>query len=102
MVPGEGSNLWADYLVVLQASPRQDLAWKFVDFLNRPEVAARNAQFVYYATPNADAEALLPAEHRDDPVIYPSQSVIERSETYQSLPPRARKTLNEVFANLLR
>lgn len=101
VVPEEGSNLWADYFVVLQSSPRKDLAWRFIDFFNTPEIAARNAQFVYYATPHSEAEKLLPDDHRQDPVIYPEQSVIDRSETYSELSPRAQKTLNEVFANLL-
>ncbi len=102
VVPEEGSNLWVDYLVVMQASPRVDLAMRFIDFLNRPEIAARNAEFVYYATPNSQAERLLPAEHLQDPVIYPGQPVMDRSESYREIAPRAQKTLNDVFANLLR
>ena len=83
-------------------STNKPAARQFINFLNRPEVAARNAQYVYYATPNQAAERLLPAEHLENPVIYPSAQVIGRSETYRELAPRAQKTVNEVFANLLR
>ncbi len=40
VVPEEGSNIWVDYLVVLESSNKQDLAWNFVNFLNEPENAA--------------------------------------------------------------
>jgi spermidine/putrescine transport system substrate-binding protein len=101
VVPEEGGNLWVDYLTVFQSSPRKDLAFKFVDFLNRPEIAARNAEFVYYATPNIAARQYVSDEYAKNPVIHPLPSVIERSETYQKLAPRAQRTVNSVFAELV-
>ena len=102
VVPKEGGNLWVDYLTVLQSSNRRDLALKFIDFLNRPDVAARNARYVYYATPNLAAASLLPTEFLEDPIIYPPDDVLKRSETFQDLAPRSQKTLNTVFANAVR
>ncbi len=101
VVPEEGGNLWVDYLTVFQGSPRKDLVAKFIDFLNRPEIAARNAEYVYYATPNAAARLHVSDDYANDPVIHPSPSVISRSETYQPLAPRAQKTVNSVFAELV-
>ncbi|MDH3451314.1 MAG: spermidine/putrescine ABC transporter substrate-binding protein, partial [Gammaproteobacteria bacterium] len=101
VVPEEGSNLWVDYLTVFQASPRKDLAARFIDFLNRPEIAARNAEFVYYATPNAAARQHVSDEYTEDPVIHPTEDVIARSEVYRELAPRTQKTVNSVFAQLV-
>jgi spermidine/putrescine transport system substrate-binding protein len=102
VTPAEGTQLWVDYLSVVGSSAQKGLAYRFLDFLNEPEVAARQARFVHYATPNAAAERLLPAEFRADPVIYPPPEVLARSETYAALPPRALKLRNELFARLLR
>jgi spermidine/putrescine transport system substrate-binding protein len=101
VVPREGGNIWADYLVVMQGSKNKDIAYAFIDFLNEPEHAARLAEFVYYATPNKAAEKLMPGEFLADPVIYPSEEVLSRSEAYTPLPPRAMKTRNTNFARLL-
>ena len=101
VVPDEGGNLWVDYLAIAQESPHRKLAARFIDFLNRPEVAARNAEFVYYATPNRAARAYLSDEYFANPVIHPSESVISRSETYRELAPRAQKTLNSIFVQLV-
>jgi spermidine/putrescine transport system substrate-binding protein len=101
VVPEEGGNLWVDYLVVMQSSPRKDLVAKFIDFLNRPEVAARNAEFVFYATPNTAARAHLSKGYFDNDVIHPDEAVLSRSEVYRELPPRVQKTLNSEFAQIV-
>lgn len=100
-VPREGGNIWADYLVVLQGSKNKDIAYTFIDFLNQPEHAAQLAQFVYYATPNKAAEKLLPSKFLENPVIYPSEEVLSRSEAYKPLPPRSIKTRNTNFSRVM-
>lgn len=102
IVPREGGNIWADYLVVLQGSKNKEMARAFIDFLNEPEHAAQLAEFVYYATPNKAAQKLLPSEFLEDPVIYPSPEVLSRSEAYKPLPPRAMRTRNTNFARLMK
>lgn len=101
VVPREGGNIWADYLVVLQGAKNKDIAYAFIDFLNKPEHAAQLAKFVHYATPNKAAEMLLPAEFLKDPIIYPSTEVLSRSEAYKPLPPRVIKFRNTNFARLV-
>lgn len=101
VLPKEGGNIWVDYLSVLRASPRKASAKKFIDFLNEPEIAARLAQYVYYATPNLAAEALLPADFRADPVIYPSGMALDNSEFYRPLTPRAQKHRASIFSYLV-
>ena len=73
----------------------------FIDFLNEPKIAARLAQYVYYATPNRAAEELLPEDFRNDPVIYPSGRALENSETYSRLPPRAQKNRAAIFSRIV-
>jgi spermidine/putrescine transport system substrate-binding protein len=101
VVPDEGTNLYADYLTISSQSKKQPLAALLIDFLNRPDVAARNALFTWYATPNAAAEAHLPEEFLQDSAIYPDESVLERSETYSPLSARGAKSLNASMTRLL-
>jgi len=101
VLPKEGSNIWVDYLSVLSASPNKSAANQFINFLNEPEIAARLAQFVYYATPNLAAEALLPAEFKNDPTLYPSKEVLGKSETYHRLSARAQKRRAAIFSRIM-
>lgn len=102
VVPKEGGGIWVDYLAVMNASPRKALAMRFIDFLNDPKVAARNTQFLYYATPNLTAERLLPAEFLQDPIVYPDAETLRRSEHYLTrLAPDAVKARQIIYSRLL-
>jgi spermidine/putrescine transport system substrate-binding protein len=101
LVPQEGGALWVDYLAVAAASERKDLAAAFIDYMNRPEVAARNAQGIYYATPNRAAEALLPASFRADPLIYPDAQTLRRCEPYLRLSPEALRARVQTYGQVV-
>lgn len=102
VLPKEGGNLWLDALAVLANSPRRALAAAYIDFLNEPRNAARNAVFVHYATPNTAALPLTPAAYREDPVIHPSAPEIGRSEFYRALPPRATRRYADIELRVTR
>jgi spermidine/putrescine transport system substrate-binding protein len=82
VVPKEGGTIWADNLVILQDSPNTYTAHVFINFLMRPEIAARNAGYVGYITPNKDAVPLLPQEVRDFYAsgLAPNEDLIKRLE----------------------
>lgn len=100
VIPEEGGILWVDYLTVAQSSDNKTLAFKFIDFLNEPDTAARHALAAHQATPNSAARALLPAEFLHHPLIYPSEQIIGRSEFLESMPPRSQKQINVIGTQL--
>jgi spermidine/putrescine transport system substrate-binding protein len=65
VIPKEGGTIWMDNLAVLADSPNAYTAHVFINFLLRPEIAARNADYVGYLTPNKDAIELLSQETKD-------------------------------------
>jgi spermidine/putrescine transport system substrate-binding protein len=101
VVPKEGGALWVDYLAIAAKSGRKDLAATFIDYMNRPRVAARNAEALHYATPNAAAEALLPEGVRSDPLVYPDAPTLARCETYARLPPEALRRRVQAYASIV-
>ena len=84
--PAEGFALYADNSVILRESKHQDLAYSFVDYLLRPEVAAKIAVEMRTATANAAARSILPAAQRDNTVLYPTADVLARGEWFKALP----------------
>ena len=82
VIPKEGGTIWMDNLVILNDSPNAYTAHVFINFLMRPEIAARNAGYVGYITPNAAAVPLLPQEVQD---LYaagfaPNEELLKRLE----------------------
>jgi len=86
-IPKEGGTIWTDALVVLKRGPSQDLAYRFIDFLLRPENAAELAAYTRYATPVAQAVPLLPQEMRQDPTVFPPEEVRAKLEYLKDLGP---------------
>ena len=101
VLPKEGGNIWTDFLSVLSSSPRKAEAKQFTNFLNEPEIAARQAMYVHYATRNLAAQKLLPQDFKDNPIIYPSQESLENSEAYLRLPARAQKNRAAIFSRIV-
>lgn len=78
VVPYEGSNKWKNSWAVLRETEELELAHKFINFINRPDVARRNMAFTFYTTPVYAAW-----EYFDDcPVKFPSDEVLARSEEF--------------------
>ncbi|MDL2220056.1 spermidine/putrescine ABC transporter substrate-binding protein [Eubacteriales bacterium OttesenSCG-928-N14] len=85
VVPKEGSNIWFDNVSILKTCEDMDAAHEFINFLCDAEVAAANAEYVGYSTPNKAAVELLPQELLDNPVFNPSQDVIDRCKVFVDL-----------------
>jgi spermidine/putrescine transport system substrate-binding protein len=52
VVPKEGSDLWVDTMVILEASQNKEAAYQFIDFVLRPEIGTWVAQNILYKVPN--------------------------------------------------
>ncbi|HNP69973.1 MAG TPA: spermidine/putrescine ABC transporter substrate-binding protein [Kouleothrix sp.] len=59
VVPKEGGTIWQDNACIVADSPNIYTAHVFLNYLMRPEIAAKNTAFNQGITPNADAEKLL-------------------------------------------
>lgn len=101
VLPEEGALLWADYLAVSHDARNLDLIHRFLDYLNEPEIAARQARWVRYASPNTAARALLDERYLDDPAIHPDADALQDAEWLEPLPPRVQRQLNGIGARLL-
>ncbi|WP_028865835.1 polyamine ABC transporter substrate-binding protein [Psychromonas aquimarina] len=100
LVPKEGGAVWADFICLSAQAGNVKLAHHFIDFINRPKQAADNALYLFNATPNSEAEKLLPSEFLNNSIIYPDEALIAQSETYQLLSPRTIKKHNSIMREL--
>lgn len=76
VIPKEGSNYFVDAICITKDSPNVEAAYQYIDFLCRPDIAARNAEYIGYSTPIPAARELLPEEIKNSEVAYPDKAVI--------------------------
>ena len=67
--------MFFDMLAIPADAKRPKNAHLFIDFLLRPEVAAKNSNFVNYANSNAASLSLVSESVRNDRGIYPAPEV---------------------------
>ena len=70
-----------------------------MNFINQPEWAAKNAEEMYLATANKSAKKHLSKEHLNDPVIYPSKTLLQNSEMYNELTAKSNRLRAGIFLN---
>jgi ABC-type lipoprotein export system ATPase subunit len=82
IIPKEGAVMWVDNLCIsvdAAADPeRLERVYKWFDYLNRPDIAAQNTNWVWYASPNAAAEDGIDPEILSYPAIYPDEETFAR------------------------
>ncbi|MCH3906558.1 MAG: ABC transporter substrate-binding protein [Lactobacillus sp.] len=96
-VPAEGSNLWFDNLVIPKNARHRQAAYAFINFMLKPENAARNAAYIGYATPNWRAKQLLSQRHQLESQLY--QVDWRHLTVYRNLHQRQLQEYNDLFLN---
>lgn len=100
VVPSEGSNMWFDNMVIPANANNVEGAHALIDFLMRPEVAAQNAEYIGYATPNKDAMPLLDPELTADEAFYPTDATIDQLEVYSDLGQEKLIQFNDLYLEI--
>lgn len=85
VIPQEGAAIWQDNLAVPVGAPNAYTAMVFINYLNYPDVAAQNAEWVGYGTPNLAAKGLLDPDFLADESIYPLPAVASRLQWMQDV-----------------
>ncbi|MFK8793640.1 ABC transporter substrate-binding protein [Planococcus plakortidis] len=96
-VPEEGSNLWFDNMIIPSTAGNVDGAHKFINFMLDAEVAAQNADYVGYSSPNAEGLKLMDPEVTGDERFYPTEEMRDRLEVYENLGLEMLGVYNELF-----
>ena len=85
VIPDEGSNIWVDCAVIPATARNVENAYKFIDFLCRPDIAARNVEEIWYMSVNQPAIELMGEEYSELYVLNPTEEEIARCEYYNDL-----------------
>jgi putrescine transport system substrate-binding protein len=99
-IPKEGALIWLDSFAIPADAPHPEEAHAFIDFMLRPEIAARNSNFVNYANGNQASRALLDESVRSDPAIYPDEATMEKLYTTTPNDPRVQREVTRIWTEV--
>ncbi len=100
VVPQEGTTLWLECMAAINNGELSPQATTILSFLSQPEIAAQNAMDSWFATPSSKAKALTSQEYQNDPELFPSKEVLERSYLYKQLEPDSIQIRNRIVDSL--
>lgn len=99
-IPKEGSNIWFDTIVIPKTSKNTKGAYALINYLLRPDIAAKNADYVWYSTPNKKAMDLIDKEAREDKTLYPDDEIIDKLEVFKDLGKETTILYNDLYLDL--
>ena len=83
VLPKEGTNLWFDVAAIPKNARNVNRAHDFINFLLRPEIAARNAEYLQYATVESQAKKYLPESLVNNEALYPDRTNMTNFEIFE-------------------
>ena len=110
VIPEEGSNWFVDAMCVLKSSQHKAEAYEWINFIASTDSNLANMDYIWYASPNAEALAEYPAYYEEtygeslDEEIYNIMAIPdeerERCEIYVNLPQETLKFYDKLWTQL--
>jgi putrescine transport system substrate-binding protein len=99
-IPKEGAQMWFDNLAIPNDAPDVAEAHEFIDFMLKPEVAARNTNFVAYANGNLASQQFVKKSILDDRTIYPDAATMARLYTIFAHDLKTERLVNRLWTRI--
>ena len=110
VVPEEGSNWFVDAMCVLKNAQNVEEAHEWINFMASTEANLRNMDYIWYASPNAEALEQYPAYYEETysehlnmalyEIMAAPQDVLDRCTLYQNLPQETLTLYNDLWTEL--
>jgi putrescine transport system substrate-binding protein len=98
-IPQEGAQLWFDNLAIPRDAPHPDEALELINFLIRPEIAAKNTNYVSYANGDVPSD-LIDRAIRDDATVYPDATTMAKLYTIIAHDQKTQRLINRLWTRI--
>jgi putrescine transport system substrate-binding protein len=99
-IPKEGAQLWFDNLAIPKDAPHAAEALALINYLLRPEVAAKNSNFVAYANGNWASREFLDKSVLNDKAVYPDDATMKRLYTIKAHDQKTQRLMNRLWTRI--
>lgn len=96
----EGSLMWFDQMAIPADAPNPDAAHAFLNFMMKPENAAKASNYIYYANGNKASQAHLSEDVIGDPAIYPPAESVANMYITTPYPPKVQRVVTRLWTKV--
>jgi len=100
VIPTGGSQMWFDNLAIPKDAKNIDEAHALIDYLQRPEVAAKNTNFLAYPNGNLASQKFIDKAVLDDKTIYPDAATLASLYTITARDQKAQRLINRLWTKV--
>lgn len=94
----DGANLFYDAMCIPSCSKNKENAEKFINFMQDPEVAAANFEYLYYATPNQETyDNYIDDEIKQNKLIFPDDEYLDKCYVFTNVSDDVYSYMQEQF-----
>jgi putrescine transport system substrate-binding protein len=99
-IPKEGAQMFFDNLAIPADAKNVAEAYELINYLYRPEVAARNSDFLSYANGNLASQKLVDPRILNDRNIYPDEATLKKLFVITARDPATQRIINRLWTRV--
>lgn len=98
--PKEGANIFVDAMCIPTTCQNKGAAELYINFMEEPEVALANAEYIAYATPNTEVLKMDAYTYKGDETLYPDEKLFENYQYFHNLPAETQSLMSNYWSDL--
>jgi putrescine transport system substrate-binding protein len=99
-IPKEGAQMFFDNLAIPADAKNVTEAYELINYLYRPEAAARNSDYLSYANGNLASQKLVDPRILDDKNIYPDDATLKKLFVITARDPATQRVINRLWTRV--
>ncbi|PZV19526.1 MAG: ABC transporter substrate-binding protein [Pseudanabaena sp.] len=100
LLPNDGTSIWTDTVAIPRGAPNIEGAHAWINYVMKPEVAAKISDSNSFGTTNKMAKSMLPDDLRAIKALEPSEEIIAKSERITKLDPEVLQIYDGFWTRL--
>ena len=101
VVPKEGTEMWFDQMAIPADAPHVAEAHEFLNYIMKPEVAAKATNYVFFANGNKASQEFIDKEIIEDPAIYPDEATLDKLFTVSPYDPKTQRIVTRTWTKIV-
>jgi putrescine transport system substrate-binding protein len=99
-IPREGAQMFFDNLAIPADAKNVTEAYELINYLYRPDIAARNSDFLSYANGNLTSQKLVDPKILNDKAIYPDAATLAKLFVITARDPATQRVINRLWTKV--
>jgi putrescine transport system substrate-binding protein len=99
-IPKEGAQMFFDNLAIPADAKNVAEAYELINYLYRPDVAAKNSDFLSYANGNLASQKLIDPKILGDKNIYPDEATLAKLFVITARDPATQRIINRLWTKV--